>query len=240
MDAFNFLFLLMYTHLFFDLDHTIWDFEKNATQSLIDLYNFFALEKKGIAPIHLFLEKYMHHNTLMWEKYHKNQITAEELKWKRMAATLLEFKIADADLAKKMAVQFLEILPEKKAVFDYAFEILDYLKNKNYNLHLITNGFEVTQHRKLKASGLHKYFDKVITSEATGFVKPHKEIFDYALQIANATISNSIMIGDNIEADIKGAYNAGWHSIFANHINATTPKEATYSISHLKELESIL
>ncbi len=230
----------MLKNIFFDLDHTIWDFETNATQSIIDLHLQLNLEAKGVAPVQLFLEKYMYHNTIMWNKYHNGLITADDLKWKRMAATLLEFKIGDEKLAKQMAETFLTILPEKKVVFPYTFEILNYLQSKNYNLHIITNGFEKVQHRKLAASGLNKFFDQVITSEATGFVKPHKEIFDYALKVANATIENSIMIGDNIEADIIGAHKAGWKTIFANHINTAIPAEATFTITHLKELEAIL
>jgi putative hydrolase of the HAD superfamily len=230
----------MFQHIFFDLDHTIWDFETNATQSLKDLYTQLDLEAIGITPLEKFLTQYMHHNVVMWDRYHKGLITSEDLKWKRMAATLLDFRIGDDRLAKQMSAKFLEILPEKKAVFDYTFEILDYLKTKNYQLHLITNGFEVTQWRKLKSSGLDKYFTNVITSEATGFVKPHKEIFDHALKLANATLEESIMIGDNVDADIMGAHNAGWKTIFTNHTKAEVPKEATYTITHLKELESIL
>jgi putative hydrolase of the HAD superfamily len=234
------LLLHMYKHIFFDLDHTIWDFETNATQSLRDLYIHLDLESIGISPLDKFLSQYMHHNVLMWDKYHKGLITSEDLKWKRMAATLLDFRIGDDGLAKQMSAKFLDILPEKKGVFEYTFEILDYLKSKNYELHLITNGFEKTQWRKLKSSGLDKYFTQVVTSEATGFVKPHKEIFDHALQVANATIEESIMIGDNIDADIIGAHTAGWKTIFVNHINTTAPTEATYTITHLKELENLL
>jgi putative hydrolase of the HAD superfamily len=231
---------VMIQHVFFDLDHTLWDFETNATQSLHDLYNQLQLQQQGVHSLPIFLEKYMHHNTIMWQKYHNGLITSSDLKWKRMAATLLEFKIGNETLAKQMAENFLSILPEKKGVIEYTFEILNYLQNKNYQLHLITNGFEVVQHRKLAASGLDKYFNHVITSEATGFIKPHKEIFDHALHVTNATVNNSIMIGDNIEADIIGAHNAGWKTIFANHINTTSPKEATYTIKHLKELENLL
>jgi putative hydrolase of the HAD superfamily len=230
----------MYKHIFFDLDHTLWDFETNAHQALKDLYIQLDLESIGVTPIEKFLTQYMHHNTIMWDRYHKGLIKSEELKWKRMAQTLLDFKIGDDALAKQMSAKFLEILPEKKGVFDYTFEILDYLQSKKYQLHLITNGFEDVQWRKLRSSGLDKYFTQVITSEATGFIKPNREIFDFALQAANATIAESIMIGDNIDADITGANNAGWKTIFANHINTKDTVDATYAITHLKELENIL
>lgn len=230
----------MYKHLFFDLDHTIWDFETNATEALKDLYQQLALQKMGIHSFDQFIATYLHHNTIVWNKYHNGEISAEELKWKRMHRTLVDFKIGNEKLAKDMALTFLDILPEKKGVFNYTFEILDYLQSKNYELHLITNGFEITQHRKLKASGLDKYFKEVITSEATGFIKPNKEIFDFALKMANANLKESIMLGDNIDADIIGAYNAGWNTIFVNHVDAAPPKEATFTINHLKELEHLL
>ena len=230
----------MIQHIFFDLDHTLWDFETNAHSALHDLYHQLHLARKGVTSFDLFIQKYLYHNELMWNKYHQGKISSDELKWKRMYVTLLEFKIGDEQLAKQMASTFLEILPEKKAVFVGAFETLDYLLAKKYKLHLITNGFEKTQHRKLASSGLAKYFTQVITSEATGFVKPNKEIFDYALQQANATTTNSIMIGDNIEADIKGAYNAGWQTVFANYVAAPIPQEASYTITALVQLQQIV
>jgi putative hydrolase of the HAD superfamily len=139
-----------------------------------------------------------------------------------------------------MSEYFLEILPTKKKVFDYTYEILDYLTEKKYSLHLITNGFEKTQRIKLVNSGLEKYFKNVITSEISNSVKPKKEIFEYALLQARGKTEESIMIGDSPAADILGAKNAGMDSIFVNHINADCDNTPTYTIRHLKELESIL
>ena len=175
----------------------------------------------------------------MWDRYHKGLITSEELKWKRMWRTLLDFKIADEPLAREMSEQFLEILPTKKILFPYTIEILDYLKAKKYELHLITNGFEKTQWSKLNHSGLSGYFTHVITSEASNSLKPKKEIFDFAMQKANATLPESIMIGDNLEADIQGAMNAGMDTVFVNHIDAKPAIKPTYTITHLQQLESI-
>lgn len=228
-----------YQHLYFDLDHTLWDFDKNAKVTLTEVYAFFELDKKVDAAFDDFYQKYLFHNQVLWERYHRGFINAEDLKWKRMWRTLLDYKIADELLAKDLSGKFLEILPTQKEVFPHTFEILDYLTQKNYRLHLITNGFEKTQWSKLKNSGLDKYFEHVITSEKSNSVKPKKEIFDYALGIAGADLSNSIMIGDNLEADIQGAMNAGMDSIFVNHINATTEIKPTYVVTHLKELEDI-
>lgn len=229
-----------YRHLFFDLDHTLWDFDANAMETLSDVYQSLSLQQQGVDDFELFCKHYLHHNAILWDRYHNGFITAEELKWKRMWRTLLEFKIGNEELARKMSGEFLEILPTKQNLFPYTHEILKHLKEKNYVLHLITNGFEKTQWRKLNNSNLGQYFEEVITSETSNSVKPNKEIFEYALKITGAGLKESIMIGDNLDADIQGAINAGMDSIFVNHINAELNGiKPTYVIRHLQELEGI-
>ena len=231
---------LKYRHLFFDLDHTLWDFDTNAKQSLGELYIFFDLESKLVSPFELFYTTYLQHNTVLWDYYEKGCISSEDLKWKRMSRTLLDFRIGDEALAKEMSAKFLEVLPTKKKVFDYTFEILDYLTIKGYSIHIITNGFEKTQWSKLHHSNLAKYFTHVITSEVSNSMKPQKEIFEYALKKTSGNLGECIMIGDNPNADIQGALNAGMDNIFVNHINADCTFNPTHTIYHLKELETIL
>lgn len=228
-----------YKHLFFDLDHTLWDFDANARETLAELYAIFDLNKKTQIAFDDFYPKYLYHNELLWDRYHKGLISSDDLKWKRMWRTLLDFKIADEPLSKEMSAKFLEILPTKKLLFHYTIEILEYLTEKNYSLHLITNGFEATQWSKLNNSGLGKYFTHVITSEGSNSLKPKKEIFDFAMDKAGASLPESIMIGDNLDADIQGAMNAGMDTIFVNHINAVPEIKPTYTVTHLKELELI-
>ncbi|MEP6949138.1 MAG: YjjG family noncanonical pyrimidine nucleotidase [Ginsengibacter sp.] len=231
---------LKYRHLFFDLDHTLWDFDSNAKESLGELYLLFELESKLVSPFELFYTTYLKHNTILWDRYEKGFISSDDLKWKRMWRSLLHFNIGDEVLAKEMSIKFLEILPTKKKVFDYTFEILDYLTKKGYSIHCITNGFEKTQWSKLNNSNLAKYFTHVITSEVSNSMKPQKEIFEYALKKTNGNIGECIMIGDNPDADILGALNAGIDTIFVNHINADCILSSTHTVYHLKELESIL
>jgi putative hydrolase of the HAD superfamily len=152
---------------------------------------------------------------------------------------LLDFKIADDELSQRMNVQFLDLLPTRNILFPYTKEILLYLANKNYELHLITNGFETVQHSKLKYSGLDVFFQHVITSESSNSIKPNKEIFEYAFQKTNAHPATSIMIGDAIDVDIQGAINAGIDQVFVNHAGITTDIKPTYTVSSLKELEEI-
>lgn len=229
-----------YKHLFFDLDHTLWDFETNSKDTIEQIFTTHQLADRGIANFEVFFERYSYHNDRLWDRYSKGFIKQEELRWKRMWLSLLDFKIADEVLAREMGIQFLDLLPTRNKLFPYTVEILQYLQAKDYQMHLITNGFEKVQYHKIKNSGIEGFFKEVITSEGSNSLKPHKEIFDYALAKADAALKESVMIGDNIEADIKGAMNAGIDTIFVNHIDATPDVTPTYTIYHLKELEHIL
>jgi len=228
---------MKYKHLFFDLDHTIWDFEANSRTTLVELYEEMKLEERGVDDFDLFHKNYLAHNERLWERYRKGFVKQEELRVKRMWLSLLDFKIADEPLAKKMGDRFLEMLPTRTILFPYTIEILDYLTEKSYELHLITNGFEHTQHSKLKHSGLSPYFKQVITSEGSNSLKPKKEIFDFAFQKTGATPDESIMIGDTMEVDILGAMNAGIDQIHVNHltnepesVNGKLPTHTVYSL----------
>ena len=229
-----------YQHLFFDLDHTIWDFEMNSKDTLWDLHQKYGLAEKGITDFDTFFNQYSVHNHRLWDRYTKGFIKQDELRWKRIYLSLLDFKIGNEKLARDMSVDFLEILPTKKKLFPYTIEILTYLKNKNYKMHLITNGFESVQFKKINNANIAHFFNEVVTSEASNSLKPQKEIFEYALKNANAQLDQSIMIGDNESADIQGGINAGMDTIFVNHLQTVPTVPATYTITHLKELESIL
>lgn len=231
---------MKYRHLFFDLDHTLWDFETNARQTLAELFITHTLAAKGIPGFEQFFERYSYHNERLWDRYTKGFIKQDELRWKRMWLAMLDFKLADEPLARQLSVQFLEYLPARKSLFPYTLEILRYLKEKKYHMHLVTNGFETVQHHKIKNANLHPFFEQIITSEASGSLKPNKEIFDYALTKAGAVSAESIMIGDNQDADIQGGINAGMDTIFVNHLNVALYVQPTYIVYHLKELENIL
>jgi putative hydrolase of the HAD superfamily len=208
---------MKYKDLFFDLDHTIWDFELNSKETLLDLHHKYQLEEKGITNFDEFYSKYSEHNHRLWDRYTKGFIKQEELRWKRIYLSLLDYKIADEKLSKEMSHDYLDILPDKTNLFPYTHEILEYLQNKGYKMHLITNGFQAVQFKKINNSDLAKYFIEVITSEASNSLKPHKEIFEYALKASNAEVSSSLMIGDNESADIQGGINIGMDTVFVIH-----------------------
>ena len=235
---------MKYKHLFFDLDHTLWDFEANARATLSELYGSLQLEERGVNDFDLFYKNYLGHNEKLWERYRNGFIRQQDLRVKRMRLALLDFKIADDVLAKEMSEKFLDLLPTRTILFPYTKEILQYLADKDYQLHLITNGFEVTQHSKLKYSGLVPFFKEVITSEGSNSLKPNKEIFEYAFQKTGAAPKESIMIGDTIDVDILGAVNAGIDQVHVNHLTkepvpVIENKLPTYTVYSLKELEGI-
>lgn len=207
--------------------------------TLLEIYHNLQLAERGINDFDLFHRNYLDHNEKLWERYRKGFIKQEELRVKRMWLALLDFKIADEVLAKDMSIRFLDLLPTRTILFPHAIEILEYLTNKNYQLHLITNGFEKTQHSKLRYSGLDKYFKEVITSEGSSSLKPNKEIFDFAFEKTGALPKESIMLGDSIEVDIIGAMQAGIDQVFINHLNIDIDIKPTYTVRSLKELEEI-
>ena len=231
---------MAYKDLFFDLDHTLWDFELNSKETMQELYSNHHIAALGITDFDAFFNIYTAHNHRLWDRYAKGFIKQEELRWKRIYLSLLDFKIANEQLSKDMSLEFLQILPTKKKLFPHTIEILDYLKEKDYKMHLITNGFESVQMQKIKNADIAHYFTEVITSETSNSLKPNKEIFEFALKTANATLSESIMIGDNETADIQGGINIGMDTVFVNHLNVAPTLPATYTITHLKELEALL
>jgi putative hydrolase of the HAD superfamily len=230
-----------YEQVFFDLDHTLWDFETNSRETLMDLYVELALQEKGIGSFDEFHRIYQHHNLVFWDRFRKGFIKRDELRWKRMWRTLLDFQIGDEVLARQMSERYLEILPTKRNLFHDTLDILDYLKGRAYPMHLITNGFENTQHAKIRNSGIGGYFTHVVTSEKAGIMKPHEGIFRYAMELSGATPEKSIMIGDTLDADISGAGNVGMDTAYFNpEIPADGDIRPTFVIGSLTELKTIL
>ncbi len=222
-------------HVFFDLDHTLWDFEKNSALAIETIFNKHAIN----VNLQLFLFHYVPINIKYWELYRVDKITQLELRLGRLKDTfeLLNFEIDD-DKIIFLSEEYIEYLPKFNHLFDGAIEILDYLKPK-YNLHIITNGFQEIQDNKLKNSNIDHYFTTITNSEMAGVKKPNPKIFDYAITEAKASKSNSIMIGDCIDADVKGALNFGMHAILFN-IDPSKSYDNIKQVSHLLELKNHL
>lgn len=227
-----------YTHLFFDLDHTLWDFDRNSEATLLNLYQEFGLARLGITDFEQMHASYNVHNDKLWDRYRRGFMKREELRWKRMWLMLLDFKIADTSLAHELSTAYLEILPTQTMLVPHAKELLDHCAGR-YEMHLITNGFETTQRMKLQYAGISSYFGELITSEKSNSIKPKKDIFDFALAATGGCAEQSIMIGDAVEIDILGAINAGWDSAYYNPNGITHKHKPTYEVGHLAELVPI-
>jgi putative hydrolase of the HAD superfamily len=222
-------------HIFFDLDHTLWDFETNSDIA------FETIFKRHEVKVNLqkFLNYYRGINEHYWKLYRDEKITKEELRLGRLKDTFVKINHnADLQLLERLAVDYIKVLPNNNQLFVGAHEILEHLY-VNYKLHIITNGFNEVQYEKIKNSRLTKYFDKIITSEAAGVKKPNPIIFEYALAMTKASSTESIMIGDNWEADIMGAKDAGLDVIFCNY-NAQPVSENIKSITNLIEIKRYL
>ncbi|RZK30279.1 MAG: noncanonical pyrimidine nucleotidase, YjjG family, partial [Hymenobacter sp.] len=229
-----------YRHLFFDLDHTLWDFATNAHETLHQLYHDYELARHGTFSFEQFSDRYNEVNHALWRLYQANKVTQKQLREIRFARTFSKLGVAEADIPADISARFTDILPQKSAVFPHTHEVLGYLRDKGYVLHLITNGFEDVQHIKLASSQLTDYFQEIITSETSGCLKPDPRMFAHSLARAGATAAESLMIGDNLECDVLGAYNAGIDQVYFNPERRRHFVQTTYEIASLDELRNFL
>lgn len=229
----------MYKDVFFDLDHTLWDFERNSRETLEELFFEFGLNDILNIPLTEFIEIYEHENKLLWMEHLKGDISREFLRYERFRKVLAKFDASDQPLITGISDYYLEKSPRKTNLFPGAISVLEQLHEK-YRLHIITNGFSMVQYTKIEESKLSKYFKNIITSEIAGANKPDKIIFEYALKKASATVPHSIMIGDTMHADIIGAKSIGMDQVWFNPNKLTEEVKPTYEIDHLEGLLEIL
>ena len=223
-------------HIFFDLDHTLWNFEKNSTLTfkfLLDKYNI-------TIDLQKFLKVYMPINFSLWNLYRDDKITKEYLRHNRLKSTFEKLNIKiDSGLIDEISNDYVKHLPDNNFLLPNTIPVLDYLFQK-YTLHIITNGFTEVQNTKILNSNLNKYFSCIIDSETVGVKKPHSKIFNYAYNISKAAYKNEcLMIGDNYQADVMGALNYGFKAIHLNSNNESY-HENSIIITDLISLKEIL
>lgn len=226
-------------HIFFDLDRTLWDFERNSAETLTELFHELKLGETGINDVNDFIKTYICKNDQCWELYRLNQISKAELRTKRFHMAFEDFGVLNPSLAEKMGEAYIERSPYKTGLFPNTIDTLKYLSEK-YTLHIITNGFEEVQYIKMEQSGILSYFKHITTSERAGYKKPDERIFKHAMQVGGASNYNSLMIGDDVEIDVRGAENAGMKSIHFQPDRNLEKIEGVHSIHDLRQLMELL
>lgn len=228
-----------YQHIFFDLDHTLWDFNTNCRLTLNELYDHHNLHSLGFTKEAFYLV-YKEINDKMWYNYHRGLVTKEDIRSKRFEVTFEQLGRPKSEVPSSLEQDFLANCPTKGVLFPHTLEVLDYLSQKGMQLHIITNGFKETQQIKLATSGLADYFKIVVEPDNCGFMKPDPRIFHHALQLSGSTIQDSIMIGDDLHVDVLGAKKVGLAQVFVNRNEEIHQEEITHEIDCLSKLKSIL
>ena len=219
-------------HLFFDLDHTLWDFDKNSALTFDKIFKLNNLD----IDLNTFLEVYVPINLQYWKLYREEKIDKKSLKFARLNDAFKALGIeVSTRLIHKLSDDYILHLSTFNHLFPGTIELLEYLQ-PNYTLHVITNGFKEVQHGKLNQSKIDHFFQTVTNSEMVGVKKPNPKIFNHALQMAKATKEESLMIGDNLEADVMGAINFGMEAICFNYHKETLGSDIT-GVDHLLELK---
>tara|TARA_B110000858_G_scaffold26375_1_gene27474 strand:+ start:4275 stop:4970 length:696 start_codon:yes stop_codon:yes gene_type:complete len=231
---------MKYKHLFFDWDHTLWDFEKNSEMSLRKLFIDLGLADLGLPEFSDFFRKYIVINELKWDMYRNGEIDKQGLRESRFKETFEHFGVSSPEIAWILETRYIQETPYQNHLIEDAREVLHVLKEKGYILHIITNGFQESQQIKFSESGLEPLFDVLLCSDQVGVNKPDAKIFRKALQMATAQRRESLMIGDNLIADCVGAREQGIDQVYFNPHKNSHREKVTFEISQLKELLDIL
>ena len=228
-----------YRHLLFDLDHTLWDFDRNASETLHELYLTHQLAQLGNFSVQQFCDTFVTVNRALWKQYDQGTYDQQQLRSERFRLILTQLGVATDRVPTQLADDYLRICPTKPHVMPHTVATLDYLR-QHYQLHILTNGFATVQAIKLKSARLTDYFVHVVSSDTTGHRKPSRAVFDYLLEQVGASSQECLMIGDNLETDIRGARAAGLDQLFYNPKRAEHAEPVTYEVACLSELRSIL
>ncbi|MBN3036256.1 MAG: YjjG family noncanonical pyrimidine nucleotidase [Bacteroidales bacterium] len=230
---------MKYRHIFFDLDRTLWDFDRGSHETFFELFDKFNLKQRGIANAEKLYNTYLPINKGLWDQYRTGEIEKEYLNFQRFHRSLVACGLDDPGLSSRFAADFVALTPLKSYLFPHVIDTLEYLSGR-YQLHIITNGFEEVQMPKIRNNGLERYFNTITTSEEAGVKKPFREIFLFALRKAGAAPHESLMIGDDIEVDIRGAKAIGMDQMFFNFEGLDHSEPVTYEIRSMNEIPELL
>ena len=228
-----------YSCIFFDLDHTLWDYETNSRETLQELFQTHALQEKGVTDFENFFKEFKRVNAALWVLYDTGQIGSEVIREERFKQILEAFNAYNKKLSDQLSGEYLYTCPKKGNLMPHAIETLQYLSGK-YKLSIITNGFEEIQNMKLTSGNLHRYFNHIVTSQSAGHKKPAPQIFDYTLSRNGIACHQAVMIGDNLITDIGGARKSSIAHVFYNPDQVKHEEAEIFEIQSLKELCSLL
>ncbi len=227
-----------YKALFFDLDHTLWDFDASSKETLSELFDEY-IAKHGLFTFDTFLKTFRKVNDQLWHEYNKGKVDKSYIRENRFDKILATLNIHDKDLSVHISEKYLFECPRKPNLITHARLILDALHTE-YSIYILTNGFEDVQNIKLESSDIHSYFRQVITSDGCGYQKPDPTFFHHALAQSKTEPSEVLMIGDNLKTDIAGALNVGIDTVYFNPSQNGRPHKSTYEIASLDQLLQIV
>lgn len=229
------------TALFFDLDRTLWDFERNSLETLKGLFEDFNLADRGEGGFADFNAVYQMENAQCWADYRKGKMKKEVLRAERFKRALNGFGIDDPGLAEELGHQYVERGPHQRHLIPGSLEVLEALRSRGHEIHILTNGFSEVQHIKVENTGISKWIDHLLTSEELGHLKPARACFDAALKWTGVRREHAWMIGDDHEADVVGAHAAGWKTVFFDPDGGVEPHSpATHTVGALQDLLAVL
>lgn len=225
----------MYTYILLDMDDTIFDFQKAQSLCFRDVLSYynevFTAEK---------YKKYNEINHSLWRSVENQTMRREEVQRQRFTAFFAEF--GRTILGEEANNIFQDSLAKQSWLMPHAAEVCKLL-SRNHQLVIVTNGLTNTQYHRVKNSEVSCYFSEIIVSEAVGIEKPNEEFYRKAFDLLHFYDTRKMLVvGDSLTSDIKGANNAGIDSCWynPNKLSPTSDNHATYTISSLTELLSIV
>jgi len=231
---------MKYKHIFFDLDHTLWDFEKNSSESLEEIFHRLALQQHGVQSMEAFIACFLKINTSLWDAFDRGQLHHTYIRQERFKLVFAELGVQCPENHEEIGEMYLRALPDKKHLLEGALELLTYARAAGYRMHIITNGFNEIQVRKIASSQISHFFDNIITFDTANAKKPDRKIFEYAMETAHTSPEECMMVGDNWIADIMGAKQVGIDTVYLNPAGLQFDESPTYDIRRLEELMLIL
>lgn len=230
----------MIQHIFFDLDNTLWDHRRNAKLALEDLFKRAQIREKYSLTFEEFHKEYFTVNENLWAQIRDGEIDKEYIRKFRFYNTFLFFGIDDFELAQRFEINFLDEIVSYNHLVEGAFELLEYLSQKKYRLHVLSNGFQEVTYRKCELSGIKNYFETITSADEINIRKPQPEIFEYALNKSGTKKAESVIIGDDWIADIEGGLAFGMKAIFFDVFNDNYTAENVKTVKKLSEIHELL